>query len=88
MKRYETKDAEKELAEREFQVAGDRTGGIGKIYAASIKHSSVEDNKEVKDLLDKYSSAGKGFDGLLNQERILTRWSAQLAAEDLIRTWV
>jgi hypothetical protein len=80
--------AAKELAQKEFALPGDSTGGISKLYAASIKHNTVDDNEAINGLLEKYSSAGKGFDGLPSQERVLTRWSMQLATEDLIRDWV
>jgi len=80
--------AAKELAQKEFALPGDLSGGISRLYAASIKHNTIEDNEAINSALEKYSSAGKGFDGLPSQERVLTRWSMQLAAEDLIRDWV
>jgi len=80
--------AAKELAQKEFALPGDSTGGISKLYAASIKHNTVDDNEAINGLLEKYSSPGKGFDGLPSQERVLSRWSMQLATEDLIRDWV
>ena len=52
------------MAQKDFVLPGDRTGGISKLYAASIKHNTVDDNESMNNLLDKYSSAGKGFDGL------------------------
>jgi hypothetical protein len=64
VKRNEMQRAAKELAQKEFALPGDSTGGISKLYAASIKHSTVDDNEAINGLLDKYSSAGKGFDGL------------------------
>ena len=39
MQRYKEQDAEKELAEAQFKVEGDPTGGISKIHAASIQHN-------------------------------------------------
>jgi len=44
VKRNEIQRAQKELAQREFALPGDPTGGISRLYAASIKHSSVDDN--------------------------------------------
>lgn len=44
MKRNEMQRAAKELAQKEFVLPGDSTGGISKLYAASIKHNSVDDN--------------------------------------------
>lgn len=52
------------MAQKEFVLPGDPTGGISKLYAASIKHNTVDDNEAINNLLDKFSSAGKGFDGL------------------------
>lgn len=52
------------MAQKEFVLPGDPTGGISKLYAASIKHNTVDDNETINNLLDKFSSAGKGFDGL------------------------
>jgi hypothetical protein len=64
VKRNEMERAAKELAQKEFALPGDPTGGISKLYAASIKHNTVDDNEAINGLLEKYSSAGKGFDGL------------------------
>ena len=88
MKRYERQDADKELAERAFGLPDDPSGGLNKVYAASIAHNMPEDNQDIRELLERYSSGAKGRNGLPNGERELTRWNAQLAAEEVIKNWV
>ena len=43
-KRYEDEDARKELAQKAMTLDGDPRGGIDNIYAASIRHSSPDDD--------------------------------------------
>lgn len=41
----------------------------------------------MKNLLEGYSTGGKGPDGMPNGERILDKWQMQLASEEVINTW-
>lgn len=68
-------------------MPGDSTGGISTIYAASIRHSKDEDTQYLKNLLEGYSTGGKGPDGMPNGERILNKYQMQLASEEVIGSW-
>jgi hypothetical protein len=89
IKRYESEDADKELKDKKTRVGDDATGGIDKISAASLAHSSDDDNAYLKKVFDYYSTAGK-TDGTADPEaeRYLSRWNTQLASEDIIKKWV
>jgi len=84
---YKEKDAKEELAKKEFQLPDDPTGGISTIYASSIRHTKDEDNQYLKNLLEGYSTGGKGPDGMPNGERVLNKWQMQLASEEVINNW-
>jgi len=68
IKRYEAEDVTKELAEKHMALGDDPRGGIDKISASSYAHNTDEDNKELKQLFENYSSADKGEDGLPDSE--------------------
>jgi len=87
-KRYEEQDAKKELAQKAMTLDGDPRGGIDNIYAASIKHSTPDDDQFMKDVFETFFTGAKGSDGVPNGEKILTKWNAQLASEEILRNWV
>jgi hypothetical protein len=66
---------------------GDPRGGIDNIYAASIKHSSPDDAQYLKDTFESYTTGAKS-EGIPNGQHILTKWNAQLAGEEILRSWV
>ena len=68
-------------------IPGDPEGGISKIYASSLKHSSWEDDKFLKDLVERYSTGGKGPDGTPDRTRVLGRFGAEQALQEAIETW-
>jgi hypothetical protein len=76
MQRYAEQDAKKELAQKAMTLDGDPRGGIDNIYAASIKHSSPDDEHYLKEMFETYTTGAKGPDGTPNGERILTKWNA------------
>lgn len=84
---YKEKDATEELEKKEFELPGDPTGGIGTISAASIRHSKDEDKQYLKNLLDGYSTGGKGPDGMPDGERVLDKYQMRLASEEVMNTW-
>ena len=55
-KRYEDQDAKKELAQKAMTLNGDPRGGIDNIYAASIRHSSPEDDHFMSDVFETWLS--------------------------------
>jgi len=57
-------------------LEGDPRGGIDNIYAASIKHSTPDDDKYLKDIFETYTTGAKSTEGTPNGERILTKWNA------------
>lgn len=69
-------------------LEGDPRGGIDNIYAASIKHSTPDDDQYLKDVFEQYTTGAKGPEGIPNGNRILTKWNAQLAGEEILRSWV
>jgi len=75
-KRYEDQDAKKELAQKAMTLNGDPRGGIDNIYAASIRHSSLEDDHFMSDVFETFYTGAKGSDGVPNGNRILTKWNA------------
>ena len=71
-----------------MQLGNDPSGGINKIYASSVAHNKDEDNRDLRRLFEKFTQPAKGPDGFPNpEERILTKWNAQLASEEVIRNW-
>jgi hypothetical protein len=69
-------------------LGDDPKGGIDKISASSYAHNTDDDNKELKQLFENYSSADKGEDGLPDSEnRIINKWQGQLAAEEAVKNW-
>lgn len=75
IKRYEEDDVAKELSEKHMALGDDPTGGIDKISASSYAHNSDEDNKDLKQLFENYSSADRGEGGLPDSEnRIINKW--------------
>ena len=87
MKRYADKDADEELNHKEYSIPGDAEGGVSKIYAASLRHTAWEDDKYLKDLVEHYSTGGKGPDGTPDRTRVLGRFGAQEALRDAIDNW-
>ena len=88
IKRYENEDAAKELKMSQFKIGNDKSGGINAIYAQSMAHNKDEDNRDLKRIFENYSSAAKGYDGLPKQdERVIDKWNAQLASDEIIRNW-
>lgn len=88
IKRYEDEDVAKELSQKHMALGSDPSGGIDKISASSYAHNTDEDNKELKQLFEGYSSADKGEEGVPDSEnRVIKKWQGQLAAEEAIRNW-
>lgn len=88
MNRYKQQDAQKELEQKAFSAGGDETGGISKIFAASVTHTQPEDDQYLRRLLDHYSVGGKGEDGMPNGERVLNKYGMKLAADEVLEEWV
>jgi hypothetical protein len=88
MKRFADEDKEKALAQEEMAIGDDPRGGIDKIALASLKHNKDEDTKFIKTTVDTFLTGNKGPNGLPNGEKILERAQAQLAAEEIIHSWV
>jgi len=88
MKRFADEDKEKALAQQDMAIGDDPRGGIDKIAVASLKHIKDEDTKFIKEVVEGYLTGGKGPNGLPNGDKILERAQAQLAAEEIIHTWV
>ena len=88
MKKWADKDAEKEIAANKLAVEGDPDGGLGKIYAASLRHDKDEDSVYLKEISDKWSTGGKGADGWPNRQRVMSHASITLAAEEVMKAWV
>jgi hypothetical protein len=86
-KRYEEEDAKKDLARKAMTLNGDPRGGIDNIYAASIRHSTPDDDRFMSEVFETYYTGAKGPDGVPNGNRILTKWNAQLASEEILRSW-
>lgn len=88
IKRYEEDDVAKELSEKHMALGEDPNGGIDKISASSYAHNTDEDNKDLKQLFEGYSSADRGEGGLPDSEnRIINKWQGQLAAEEAVKNW-
>jgi len=88
MKRFADEDKEKAQLQEDMTVGDDPRGGIDKIATASLKHNKDEDTKFIKTTVETFTTGNKGPSGLPNGERILERAQAQLAAEEIIHTWV
>lgn len=88
MKRFADQDKEKALAQQEMAIGDDPRGGIDKIATASLKHNKDEDTKFIKTTVETFLTGGKAPNGLPNGVKILERPQAQLAAEEIIHTWV
>ena len=87
MQKYKDKDADEELQQMAVAIPGDPQGGISKIYAASLKHQSWEDDKYLKERIDYYSTGGKGPDGTPDRTRVLSRFGAEQALQEVIENW-
>jgi len=75
IKRYEDEDVAKELSQKHMALGNDPSGGIDKISASSYAHNTDEDNKELKQLFEGYSSADKGEEGVPDSEnRVIKKW--------------
>ena len=61
----------------EVAIPGDPDGGISKIYAGSLKHQAWEDDKYLKELVERYSTGGKAPDGTPDRTRVLGRFGAE-----------
>jgi hypothetical protein len=57
MKKYESEDADKELAAKHMALGSDPMGGIDYISAHSYAHNKDEDNKYLRTTFDTFSSA-------------------------------
>lgn len=73
MNRYEDEDKSKLAEQKEMALGDDPRGGIDQIASASLGHNKDEDTKFIKQVVDGFTTGGKGQDGLPNQERILER---------------
>jgi hypothetical protein len=87
MKRYENNDFKKELATKKMSLGQDTKGGIDSIAASNSKHNQNIDDKYIKEIFDGYTTGDKDQNGAPNGNRVLTKWNAQLASEDVINNW-
>lgn len=87
MRKYEQRDAERELFSQKMSLGSDPRGGIDKISACQVKHHTEADNKKIKEIYLDYQTGAKGPDGTPNGEKILEKWNAQLAFEEVIHQW-
>ena len=71
--RYKRQDEQNAKEQARMQLGTDSRGGIDAISGTSIAHNKPEDNKELSELMEQFSTGGKGPDGMPNGERILTK---------------
>lgn len=58
------------------------------MYSVSINHKYPDDRKLMAEVLDRYSQGSRDSEGLPNSnKRVLSKLSAQLAAEEIINGW-
>ena len=70
-----------------MSLGQDPKGGIDSIAASNTKHNQFADDKYIKQIFDGYTTGDKDQNGAPNGGRILTKWNAQLAAEEVINNW-
>jgi hypothetical protein len=87
MKRYENQDLDKELNTKKMCLGQDTKGGIDSIAQSNSKHNQPSDDKYIREIFDGYATGDKNQYGVPNGGRIITKWNAQLAAEDVIKNW-
>lgn len=91
MEKYQKLDALNEQKEKErhnFELPGDPTGGISKLYSVSINHKYPDDIKFINEVLEKYSQGSRDSEGLPNSnKRVLNKLNAELAAQEIINEW-
>lgn len=68
-------------------LGDDPRGGIDKIAAASAEHMSPHDVQVMREIILKYATNAKDYDGFPTNDKLIENYNGRIAAEDIITSW-